>query len=832
MGALALTAAAFLLLCYAPGALLLRWPSATRPQRERLAAEERVFWSVILSVFVTSAVVLTLGLLGRYRFDRLLLIDASFCAAVVAAWRGRLRYSPAVVGPSWTSLLPLVLVAVGIWFYFPPAEYVMGGKDPGTYMNEGVQLAQRGTLIAHDPGVAMVPPALRNLFFPSYANATYYGVRFMGFFILDPTVGSVVGQFPHLFPAWVAVGYGLHGLSGAREAVAVWAMLAAVAVYLFGARLFGRTIAFAGSALLVLNVIQLWYAKYPNAEIPMQALVFAGLLAHARSEVDGDRYFAPVAATAFGLVLFLKPVDGMLVLAALAGTQALIWWREGRLPTKGFVIPIALWSAIAAGYLVLALPPYAQYPIDFVRNLAWWHWVGLFIGAAAAGGGLVVAKRRASGGSLDGFVPRALAVTVVVLAAYAYFVRQPGGRTAEHDAMAFRSFAWYVGPLGLAAAVMGFAYSARERFWRSPLFYVMVAVFGAVFFYKIRIVPEHFWMTRRFLPVILPGATLLMAATACAGAESRRGLTWGLRVLAAVLLLGIFAWSFGSASRPIARYVEYAGVIPQIEKLAERFTDRDLVIVESRNSSDLHVLGLPLAYIYAKNVLVLSSPRPDRVAFKEFLAWTKGRFDAVYFLGGGGTDLLSRAIGVEPVDSTRFQIPEYDSPRNAYPRSVRHKEFDFGVYKFVDAAAHTGGIDLDIGSMDDLNVVRAHAKERDAAKNLTYRWMRDTSYISLVGFSAELRTVTLHMNDGGRPARVDRAQVEVSLNDRVLGRVEVGNGFAPYSFAIPEELSSAAATSDEPARLKLVTNAWRPIDVLATPDNRDLGVMVDRVEVR
>ncbi len=54
-----------------------------------------------------------------------------------------------------------------------------------------------------------------------------------------------------------------------------------------------------------------------------------------------------------------------------------------------------------------------------------------------------------------------------------------------------------------------------------------------------------------------------------------------------------------------------------------------------------HVLALPLAYIYARNVLVLNNPRPDKALFREFLTWAGSRYKNVYFVGGGGTDLLS-----------------------------------------------------------------------------------------------------------------------------------------------------------------------------------------------
>src|SRR5206468_1461268 len=132
----------------------------------------------------------------------------------------------------------------------------------------------------------------------------------------------------------------------------------------------------------------------------------------------------------------------------------------------------------------------------------------------------------------------------------------------------------------------------------------------------------------------------------------------------------------------IWRHVEFGGVQARLERLASRFGPRDLLVVESRNASDLHVLGLPLAYIWGRPALVLNTPKPDPLAFSEFIRWARGRYDTVYFLGGGGTDLLSREVAVEPVGSERFQVPEYESLLNAYPTHVRHKEFDYGIYRF------------------------------------------------------------------------------------------------------------------------------------------------------
>ena len=74
--------------------------------------------------------------------------------------------------------------------------------------------------------VAAVPDFARDLFFPRDVNRErYLSLRFMGFYILDPDTGAVVGQFPHLFPASIAIGYALDGLSGARMTVGFWAAL-------------------------------------------------------------------------------------------------------------------------------------------------------------------------------------------------------------------------------------------------------------------------------------------------------------------------------------------------------------------------------------------------------------------------------------------------------------------------------------------------------------------------------------------------------------------------------------------------------------------------------
>jgi hypothetical protein len=62
--------------------------------------------------------------------------------------------------------------------------------------------------------------------------------------------------------------------------------------------------------------------------------------------------------------------------------------------------------------------------------------------------------------------------------------------------------------------------------------------------------------------------------------------------------------------------------------------------------------------------------------------------------------------------------------------------------------------------------------------------------------------------------------------------VTVTGGFREYDVSIPPEVAAAAAAAGEPVRVTLRTETWNPLRVLGTPDDRELGVMLDRVAVR
>lgn len=843
-------ALSLIVITFLPGALIFRMPVGHRERRSALPAEERAYWAVILSVLLSTSVALALAAAGVYTLGRLVAIDAVVSALILATWRARLVLGPSAPALSRTALIPAGLLLLGLCVFFPSSEYVIGGKDPGTYMNEGVQIARSRSLIIPDRVVAEVPAAARDLFLGNphggYDDGLQEGPRFMGFFVLSRDRGEVVGQFPHAFPVWIAVGFAQNGLSGALNTVGAWALLGLLSVYFAGSRLIGRFPAAVGCALLVFNVAEVWFSRYPNSEMMQQALLFAGILAASRAYRDGDLFFAPVTGLLLGSAVFVR-FDTIIILAIVCGALLLLA-ADGVQLGLSFLVPffgllgaaVLYYQTLMKAYIVIALIQLSGSGMshDGERRLIMMV-VGFLLMIALIR--FVSSRWPKAIGSLKPWIPRALALAVAVLWAYAYFLRKPAGLLASHDAYSLRAFSWYVGAIGLAAAVFGFCLTTWRSFWRDPVLLTTSALVSMFFFYKIRIIPENFWQARRWIPVILPAVCLMIAAGSLSWLQAWRarrrergpgGPTWQTaapRLVFAVALLLTIGWQFAVTTAPVFAHVEYQGVVAELDKLAGRITDRDLVVVESRSSSDAHVLATPLSYVYGKNVLLLYTPKPDPELFKQFLIWASGRYQRVLFLADGGSDLAFPFMAATPLGLQRFQIPEYESASEAWPRVVRQKKFSLTMYALKYTTTTPAVTDIEVGGADNLWVYRIHAREE--SEGVRFRWTRDISYVTAQGLSAGSRIVTMWMDDGGRPTTVGAARVQVWLNDHPLGEVSVSGRFRPYELAIPSWVAAEAADRPQASVFKLVSTIWRPSAVLGNSDTRELGVMLRRVRV-
>ena len=262
------------------------------------------------------------------------------------------------------------------------------------------------------------------------------------------------------------------------------------------------------------------------------------------------------------------------------------------------------------------------------------------------------------------------------------------------------------------------------------------------------------------------------------------------RVALRIALAALIAWSFVESSRPILqpRRVCRHHRANRVARLPVGCDE--LLVVESRNASDLHVLALPLAYIYAKPVLVLNSPKPDKLAFAKFVGWARQRYRQVYFLGGGGTDLLSSSVGVEPVVSERFQVPEYESRRNAYPTRVRGKRNSTtACIASSRRRRHAASSRSTSATKTTSTSSGSTPKERD--RRGTFRWTQRQSYLSLPALTADRHELVLWMQNGGRPPKAPPARVAAFIGDQPIGTLSSAPRCSRTPFPIANPARSA-----------------------------------------
>ena len=130
---------------------------------------------------------------------------------------------------------------------------------------------------------------------------------------------------------------------------------------------------------------------------------------------------------------------------------------------------------------------------------------------------------------------------------------------------------------------------------------------------------------------------------------------------------------------------------------------------------------------------------------------------------------------------------------------------------------HAGPTVLQVGILDDLYVVRFHAKER-RNDGLHFRWTTNQSYVVIANFGPGARSVTVWLSSGGRPPTVAPPTADVLLDDQVLGTATPVDQVQPYTFAIPAALAEAAAAKEDPPRLMLRVPTWHPHDARGVAD--------------
>lgn len=866
--ALALPAAFVLLLL--PGLVFL---SFLRPaDRARLQLDERIFLTGALSVAFSSWVALLLAELGVFDTVTAAAVEIGLFALVGIAVRflGVRPSAPFAIPERFVKLVPAFAVAlVAFLLHARPSEYIVGGRDPGAYVSAMGVIARTGAITHLDPVVASIPADDLSLFYANLDEPPFKfslevnddrpqpsWPRFMGFELDHPKSGLITPQFFHLFPAFGAYLFETMGVRGALATPPIFGILGTLATFFLARRMFGTTVGLLAALGLATTVLQVWFARYPVSEGFSQFLILTGLIAHRLDQESDSRAFGWLSGALLGLTLLVR-IDSVLLLlplglwAALQIAQRPPKWKSRMV---SLLIPFALLLGHAAVHAVFFSKRYAH---QILTRRYWNHPLSMWLLLAVAVVIIAVIVWK-TGPRVMAFLEQhqkslRLAAMVILgaLVLYAVAVRPSlsawaGGdgnpkaekldapgvlqslgfhRLAAHDAQALRRYSWFVGAPALALALLGLGLFLKRIEANDLLALSVLLVFSAFYFYKIRVFNDYFFAMRRYVPVTLP-FTFILAALAIV-TLARWSKPWRLAAAAA----GVIALGASVAhTRPILSFVDWKGSVRFVADVARRFGPQDVVLFEQ--PKNIHLLSLPLWGLYGANALEFRRFNPDPERLSHLITEWRKTYRNIYFVTSFRTDVCG--LFLERTQNFRFTSSEFEWTYDRVPREPEPRVVEFFLSRVIEPETLRVTTEpvIDIGGSGDLQT--SGFFEAEATGDRTYRWTggcldergnaTGSVYVPAASAGASLKIrATAHL----RPENAKPARVRAFFDEVPVGEFTADGSWRDFEITLPDPLPRGSKI------LRLEVPAWRPTNTnpLAT-DSRDLGVMVDLIEVR
>lgn len=621
------------------------------------------FWLISwLAIYGLGGVVF--GNFGLFRAGPLLFVTG--LAALLLT--RRFAHIKAIMTTSDLAVWLLLSVMAGI--YFPPFEYIFGGRDPGVYVAVGAGLARTGRLHFTDPQLASLSAQDRPYFYrlqgtegnQQIGDSYRKNRQYPGLFVTNLKTGEVTPQFYPLYPVLLAAGYALGGIIGELLVTPLLAILALVAVYLLTKEIFSKEVAVVSFLLLSISYPLVWYARYPNSELPTMLLLFGGSWLLAKAFSSQNAVVALLAAVVIGATNWLR-IDSLLLLVPLLTLSLGGFGPKNQRLLRIFIPTLNLFLLLNIFEGWFYSRPYFSYVIlgDKTDRLPWIVTIVLLPSVI-----LLINQVWQSSPARSRLVflnsaglSRFKKISVLLVGLYLLtfvLVWQFLGLTVPpvSDYANLFKLEWYLTPpvvlIGIWAlwrVVTGYWHQPAKRFLFSYTLFVLIFLL-----YKSRVVSIHPWWVRRFLPIVVP--TLII------------GFVWLISVWATRLgrFLKIFTFGFITAvylamSLLMIPFRLFEGGLKLLAVAADTLPPEAVVIA----NDDWGVLATPLFYLYDREVVPFNPDQPTNTRSQLFKS-IRGLYpqkNLWYYSLSLGTKGLVRPPSSQLVTERVYLVRDYQS---------------------------------------------------------------------------------------------------------------------------------------------------------------------------
>ena len=534
---------------------------------------------------------LALAIVGAYRPVIVGLLGSIATLALIAvAW-------PALARPTvssrpqhlWAIGAVVLVIGVTAWNGQHVSHHIQINRDGGSYTNTGRWIADHGSL--------RVSPRVG-----AFADRSFV---FAGAAVYEMADGTLEFQFAHLLPALLAEARSVGGDDLMFRAPALLSGVALLAFFVLAWRLIGvPKFALAATIALAFTIPQVSFSRDTVSEIPTQVLVFTALwLLTTRGRLPSMG-----ATAAAGLLLGLTQavrIDALILLMGFPLLGAIAWLRSNSADRRGIarravVFAATLVPGVALGYTDLILRS-GHYWTDLsgqTRSL-------LFASGLVALSSVVIMitwPRIRSRVPVRAPMLAAGATVAMLLVGFGAWIVRPHLQTTRNVDVGFvpalqaleglqldatRGYyefsmhwmAWYLGPITVAAAIVGAALLLRafvlgRRAYALPVI-ACLAPGTVLYLYNAKAFSDQVWVMRRFLVGAIPLFILLAASLAGAIAKMRwRGHT----VLAVGLAFAMVAYPVWTVI-PVRDMTEQRGFLSPVLDACQTIGDDAAVVM-------------------------------------------------------------------------------------------------------------------------------------------------------------------------------------------------------------------------------------------------------------
>jgi len=467
------------------------------------------------------------------------------------------------------------------------SEHLLSDRDPALYITNGRAIAR-----THE---------LRPMTHFGAFRATEFG---------SPN-GRYAPNFFPMLPVLLALGWSAGGDLGLLLVGPLLGALGVLACYALATRVLGPRWALLVALFLIVEPLQVWFARDAYSELVVQVVVVGGLWLFLEARARG-RWGIAVVCGFVVATSALARIDALAIVSGALAAATVVWLQcdSDATPARARRVVLAFGLAIVAG-TVYALRTAHDVAPGYIHALGteYSQLVDAFHVAIVGAIAIVVFHRARPGfgrwlaGKRYLFAAAVAAATAVFV--WAYFWRPDPVRdlpvfktsaditeplrivwTNWHFSHSLHWFSAYFGLPGISAAFVGFvilASRARRGSGAAATVFLVAVPVAVLYIVRPSITPDLPWAMRRYVPVVIPGISIAVVVALETGWQVvRSARTWLVRIAAGVgLVAGVLVVTVPTtaAAIPFAQARAQHGAVAVVHDICRTAGDDSAVLV-------------------------------------------------------------------------------------------------------------------------------------------------------------------------------------------------------------------------------------------------------------